>query len=92
MNNEPAFPITNQGVNIDSGLTKLEYFAAHAHVEISDNPSIPYYEALVGRGHPANAGDYAGWRAFWDDVIACLKIGQAKALLAALEKEQSNGK
>lgn len=74
----------------DEGLTKLEYFAGLAMQGMLADPDfIPRHPDHAGLPSTAESNELG--RRF-REALAWNAAAMAKALLAALEKEQSNGK
>lgn len=75
---EPAFP-AKDSLSWNSGLTKLEYFAAKAMQALLSNP------AIIPRKPPITYED----KHLADIAYSALRY--AKSMIEALEKEQANG-
>lgn len=80
----PAFPETPlSGGHL--GMSLRDYFAAHAHIHIYDDPNEVYYSGATGVEVPTT-NDPVSWAQFWADVEAKLRYMRADAMLKAREQ------
>jgi hypothetical protein len=71
-----------------SGMSLLDYFAAHAPVQLREDTSSAWVSEITGISVPTNLDDQREWARFWAACEARLRYEYARAMLSAREAKQ----
>lgn len=80
----PAFP-RDHAHDGHNGMSLLDYFAAHAPIQIDGDTDPAWVSGRTGIALPTNPDDQREWARFWAACEAKLRYEYARSMLAARE-------